>query len=178
MFKSASVIIATSFMASSAMALDFNPMIGLQFQAEDDVIGAETGLALGGEVISQSNIIFGLSFSANERDDLIVYTDRKFAQAEVENETLSLWVGKIFDNGFAAKIGYTNYSSEMTVQSSQWGSGSVSGDQNHLLLGGAYHFKNGFNINAHLNIPVSGDTYDNTDLADYTNIQVLAGYRF
>lgn len=178
MFKSLLASMVCFMMASSAMALDFNPLVGVQVQAEDEKIGAESGLALGAEFITNNKIIFGASFSANKRDDLIGATEYIWGPAEVENSTVSLWVGKLFDNGFAAKVGYSHYASEMTVRTLQWGSDSVSGDQSHLLIGGAYHFNNGFNINTHLNVPVSGDTYYGTELSDYVNMQLLAGYRF
>lgn len=174
MKKTLFLTFAALSLSMPALALDINPMVGVQFNAESDSRGAsDVAPVFGGELITDNNIIFGASISGDERDDL-VYGNRYFnTPATVTTASISAWSGVVLDNNIALKAGVSVLASEVETRY-----GSDSGSQTHLMVGTGYYFDNGLNVSLHLNIPVAGDLYEGTGAADYLNAQVMLGYRF
>ncbi|MGL4352756.1 MAG: outer membrane beta-barrel protein [Aeromonas popoffii] len=171
------VLFASAFSFSgAALALDINPMVGVQINAESDGRGAsDVAPVFGGELITDDNFIFGASISGDERDDIRATNGFVTIPVTVTTASISAWGGTILDNNIALKAGVTVMASEME---NQYNGASISGSQTQLMVGTGYYFDNGLNVSLHLNIPVAGDLYEGTEAADYLNAQLLLGYRF
>ncbi len=176
MFKKMfAALVMTSVMSASAMAVEFNPMAGINIPFSKDDTQTTQAPAFGLEAILDNGVLVGMSYTSSDKEQFSYGI-----QAKSEHETMAFWGGKKFDNGFAAKLGYANTTGDYSWQNTK----SLAGPEvfdvsiHSVLVGGAYHMDNGVNFNVHVAVPVSGDVSHGMSKGDFVSTQIMLGYRF